>query len=100
MAVGFVFMYSVYIMYSEKINKCYIGYSSDIEERLRKHNNASKGFTNAGRPWRLVYTEHYVCLWRAHRQPAAQFISANWQIRNLSPLLSTAFSHLSFIIIY
>jgi putative endonuclease len=52
-------MYTLYIIYSEKLNKYYIGYSSDVDERLRKHNNASKGFTNAGRPWILVYTENY-----------------------------------------
>ena len=57
--MGFHFMYTLYIIYSEKINKYYIGYSSDVEQRLRKHNNISKGFTNAGRPWILVYTESY-----------------------------------------
>ena len=50
-------MYTVYILYSEKINKYYIGFSSDVQDRLRKHNNASKGFTNTGRPWIIVYTE-------------------------------------------
>jgi len=50
-------MYTVYIIYSEKINKYYIGFSSDVQGRLRKHNNTSKGFTNAGRPWIIVYTE-------------------------------------------
>ena len=52
-------MYTVYILYSERINKYYIGSSSNVQERLRKHNNASKGFTNKGRPWLLVYTEEF-----------------------------------------
>ena len=52
-------MYTVYILYSEKINKYYIGFSSDVQDRLRKHNNASKGFTNTGRPWIIVYTESF-----------------------------------------
>ncbi len=52
-------MYTVYILYSEKIDKYYIGFSSDVQDRLRKHNNASKGFTNTGRPWIIVYTESF-----------------------------------------
>jgi putative endonuclease len=52
-------MYTVYILHSERINKYYIGSSSNVQDRLRKHNNASKGFTNTGRPWLLVYTEEF-----------------------------------------
>jgi len=52
-------MYTVYILYSEKIDRYYIGFSSNVQDRLRKHNNASKGFTNAGRPWVIVYTEQF-----------------------------------------
>jgi putative endonuclease len=52
-------MHTVYILYSERINKYYIGSSSNVHDRLRKHNNASKGFTNTGRPWIIVYTEDF-----------------------------------------
>jgi putative endonuclease len=52
-------MFTVYIIYSEKLNKFYIGYSSDVQERLRKHNRRSKGFSSLGRPWVLVYTESF-----------------------------------------
>lgn len=52
-------MYTVYILYSERINKYYIGSSSNVQDRLRKHNNASKGFTNTGRPWIIVYIESF-----------------------------------------
>ncbi len=51
-------MYVVYILWSESIQKYYIGYSSDLEERIKKHNRKSRGFTNSGRPWVLVYTEN------------------------------------------
>ena len=53
-------MYTVYILFSEKLDKYYIGYSSNVQERLRKHNSASMGFTNTGRPWILVYTEDFL----------------------------------------
>jgi len=50
-------MYTVYIIYSQSIDKYYIGFSSNIQERLRKHNCNSKEFSSSGRPWLLVYTE-------------------------------------------
>jgi len=53
-------MYFVYIIYSSKIDKYYIGFTSDINDRLAKHNRKSKGFSNAGRPWKLVYSERFV----------------------------------------
>jgi putative endonuclease len=52
-------MYVVYIIYSQKLDKYYIGYSSDINDRLAKHNRKSKGFSNLGRPWQLVYYEGF-----------------------------------------
>ena len=49
--------YFVYILYSKRLNKYYIGSTSNIEERLRKHNRGHKGFTSAGQPWIIVYHE-------------------------------------------
>ena len=51
-------MFSVYVLYSEKFNKIYIGYTSNIEQRLLAHNELeTKGFTLRYRPWKLVYSE-------------------------------------------
>jgi len=50
-------MYTVYIIYSERIDKYYIGFSSNVQERLCKHNRNSKGFSSSGRPWIMVYSE-------------------------------------------
>ena len=52
-------MYSVYIIYSQKIDKYYIGFSSNVQDRLLKHNRYSKGFSNIGKPWILVYEEPF-----------------------------------------
>jgi putative endonuclease len=52
-------MYTVYIIYSQKIDKYYIGFSSNVPERLCKHNRNSKGFSNIGKPWVLVYQESF-----------------------------------------
>jgi putative endonuclease len=52
-------MFTVYIIYSGKIDKYYIGFSADIAERLLKHNRSVRGFSSTGKPWSLVYTEHF-----------------------------------------
>jgi putative endonuclease len=52
-------MYFVYIIYSQKLDKYYIGFTADIEERIAKHNRNSKGFTNLGKPWILIYSESF-----------------------------------------
>ena len=52
-------MYSVYIIYSQIIDKYYIGFSSNVQDRLLKHNRNSKGFSNFGKPWILVYEETF-----------------------------------------
>ena len=46
-----------YILFSEKINKYYIGSTTDIERRLDDHNRGKEKFTKTGVPWILVYTE-------------------------------------------
>ena len=49
--------YFVYIIYSTKLDRYYIGSTSNVEERLKKHNHIHKGYTKAGQPWILVYHE-------------------------------------------
>src|SRR4051812_38695221 len=55
-----LFMFTVYVLYSEKFNKIYIGYTSNLEERLLSHNKlGTKGWTIRYRPWKIIYTEEY-----------------------------------------
>jgi putative endonuclease len=56
----FVEMFIVYALYSAKYDKIYIGYTSNIEQRLALHNSLSdKGYTTKYRPWIVVYQEQY-----------------------------------------
>ncbi|MCX2744460.1 GIY-YIG nuclease family protein [Mangrovivirga sp. M17] len=51
-------MFTVYVLYSEQYDKLYIGYTSDLEDRILSHNQkATKGFTIRYRPWKLIHTE-------------------------------------------
>jgi putative endonuclease len=52
-------MYYCYILYSEKLDKYYIGSTNDIQGRLKRHNTSNKGFTSMGKPWELKYFEEY-----------------------------------------
>lgn len=53
-------MFTVYVLFSETYNKIYIGYSSNMEERLKSHNElATKGWTVKFRPWKLIYTKTF-----------------------------------------
>ncbi len=52
-------MYTVYILKSEKTGKHYVGYTSDIEKRLRYHNGGKNISTKNGIPWRIIYIESF-----------------------------------------
>jgi len=52
-------MFYLYIIYSKKLDKYYVGYSSDIKERLRKHNTSNKSYTGKANDWELKYTEQF-----------------------------------------
>ncbi|PPK85472.1 putative endonuclease [Neolewinella xylanilytica] len=50
-------MFYVYILYSERIHRCYIGSTALApKERLQQHNSVDKStpFTAKGQPWMLV----------------------------------------------
>jgi len=51
--------HTVYILFSELKNKFYIGYTSNLAERLIRHNQKSKGFTGNVNDWKIIYTENY-----------------------------------------
>ncbi len=50
-------MYYCYILYSEKLDKYYIGSTGDLEGRLQRHNTSNHGFTSTGKPWIMKYSE-------------------------------------------
>jgi putative endonuclease len=48
--------YVVYILYSRKLGKHYIGQTSDLESRMERHNAGRNPFTKKGVPWELVHS--------------------------------------------
>ncbi len=53
-------MYTVYILYSEKYNKTYVGFTTDMQARFLSHNELGiKGWTIKFRPWIIIHTEEF-----------------------------------------
>ena len=52
-------MFYTYIIQSQKNGKYYTGSCSDIDERIKRHNEGATPSTKTGRPWKLVYSESY-----------------------------------------
>ncbi|OGP76331.1 MAG: hypothetical protein A2W09_08145 [Deltaproteobacteria bacterium RBG_16_50_11] len=52
-------VYFVYIIQSDKDGSYYIGYTSDLEERVERHNQGRSAFTRSKAPWKLIYQEFF-----------------------------------------
>jgi putative endonuclease len=51
--------YIVYILFSEKHQKHYTGYTSNLEMRLESHNKFGHDWTAKYRPWKLIFTKAF-----------------------------------------
>ena len=47
-------MMFVYILFSEKSSRYYVGQTADIAERLKRHNSGRVSSTKHGIPWKVV----------------------------------------------
>ncbi len=52
-------MYWVYILYSKKRNRYYIGQTQNLTERLQRHISGRSVYTKNKQDWKLVYTESF-----------------------------------------
>ena len=53
-------MYFVYILYSAKCDKFYVGHTDAIDRRLYEHNHSKGGkFSKGCAPWVVVYSEQF-----------------------------------------
>ncbi len=51
--------YYTYILFSETLNKYYIGSTNGIDGRLERHLSSNKGFTSRAKDWKLKHFEPY-----------------------------------------
>ena len=52
--------YYVYILQSQKNNSLYIGYTSDLKQRFKQHNNGESQATKPFRPYTLIFYEAFL----------------------------------------
>ena len=58
----------MYILFSEKLNKYYVGACIDMQRRLYEHNIGHSRFTSLGIPWMIVYKEEFTTLAEAKKR--------------------------------
>ena len=58
----------LYILYSEKLDKYYVGACIDLDRRFYEHNIGHSKFTKLGVPWEIVYTEYFSSLTEAKKR--------------------------------
>ena len=52
-------MYYVYVIESINFKRRYIGFTSNIENRLKQHNSGKTRSTKAYKPWKLLFFEEF-----------------------------------------
>ncbi len=53
-------MYYIYVLYSKKDHKLYIGYSADLKERIKRHSQGRVKSTKNRLPLTLIYYEAFI----------------------------------------
>jgi len=78
-------MYYVYVLKSEMDNLYYVGYSSDLKNRLEQHNNGLVPSTKNRRPLQLVYYE--ACLNQQDATHREKYLKTSWGKRYIKTRL-------------
>ena len=52
-------MFHVYVLLSSTKNNRYIGFTGNLEKRIRDHNFGESRYTKNRGPWKLIYTEEF-----------------------------------------
>ncbi|HOX30425.1 MAG TPA: GIY-YIG nuclease family protein [Candidatus Paceibacterota bacterium] len=50
-------MFYTYVLQSKKDSALYFGYTNDLQNRLKEHNNGINPSTKISRPWVVIYYE-------------------------------------------
>ena len=54
-------MFYVYVLVETETEDTYIGYTSELKQRIAKHNAGTGAKTTRRGEWRLAYYEAYIC---------------------------------------
>ena len=79
-------IYFVYILYSHKDRKLYVGCSKNVDERLKEHNCGKVVATKNRRPFSLIYSEKIGGKTEAFNRE--RFLKSLWSARFKKKVLS------------
>lgn len=86
--------YCVYVLFSEKDWLLYIGYSSDLEKRIEKHNSGGCKSTAPRRPLKLIFAEYY--LFQPDAMRREEYFKTTAGKKALKLMLRTTFENLGY----
>jgi len=87
-------MYYIYILYSLKDKKLYIGLTPDLRNRMVKHNTGYVRSTKNRRPLKLIYYEAYTLRKDASRRE--KYLKSGAGRRELAKQLESIFDKLGY----
>jgi len=68
--------YVVYILYSESLDQFYKGQTSDLTDRMSRHNGKREKSTKLGVPW--------ILLWFTHKETRKEALLLESKLKNLN----------------
>ena len=78
-------MYYIYVLKSEIDNNYYVGYSSDLKNRVEQHNTGLVASTKNRRPLQLIYYE--ACLNQQDATHREKYLKTSWGKRYIKARL-------------
>ena len=69
-------MYYVYVLHSVLDNNIYVGYSSDLKNRIQQHNEGLVQSTKNRRPLKLLYYE--ACINQQDATHREKYLKTSW----------------------
>ena len=84
--------YYTYILLSQKDNKRYIGYTSDLRRRIKEHNDGLNKSTKNRRPFKLVYYE--ACLSEKDAKSREKYLKGQWGCKFIDKRLKNFYKNL------
>lgn len=86
-------MYYVYVLFSLKDQKFYIGFSTDVTRRFKEHSQGKNTSTKPRRPFELIYYEaHYA---KADAQKRERYFKTTKGKATLKQMLKQSMAELS-----
>ncbi len=73
MSIIFFMEAFIYILFSQTLNRYYVGSTTALDRRFAEHNRGKEKFTKTGIPWLLVYSETFEELKQARQREVNKF---------------------------